>query len=201
MFETRCPQRCAPTRVSCGQDQRAASARAAAVAQAARQGGQCQDLFDSQVEVVVEPAVVTAPNIINHHRRVEHIVPIITEEVHQYHDNHEFVARPENRIRKTFDSNFMVGRPLTMQQTQMPEQLVPVEVDVIERFGLNQPYGGAGVMTQAPAGINQALNYGGFTGQQVQVAPVTTSINNSAYTQIPRQATFGSAFMGKTTQF
>jgi len=149
--------------MNCGPDPRMANARAAAVACANIRSGQCLDVFDSQTEVIIEPAVVTEPNIINHHRRIEHIVPVITEDIHRHHNHHQFVARPEPRMRQTFDADFTVGRPLPaqpfmqqapmMQAPVMPvqqQQLVPVEIDVIEKFGI----------------ANQAPNWnGGFVGQ------------------------------------
>ena len=142
--------------------------RTAAVAQANIVSGQCQNICDSQVEVVIEPAMVTAPNIINHHRRVEHIVPVITEDIHQHHTHHEFVARPEQRIRQTFDADVRVGPPLMTQQVAPvapvgqqqvvgQPQLVPLEVDVIERFGVNpNQMGTAGLVNQGAA-VNPAL--------------------------------------------
>lgn len=155
-----------------------AAARTAAVARANVVCGQCQDLWDSQAEVVVEPAMVTAPNIINHHRRIEHIVPVITENIHQHHAHHEFVARPESRFRQTFDANVSVGQPLMTQQMpvqQMPiqqPQLVPLEVDVIERFGVNQNQMGVnpGAVVN-PAVLGQMSNIAGqAVGQMPNIA-------------------------------
>jgi len=147
--------------------------RTAAVAQANIVSGQCQNICDSQVEVVIEPAMVTAPNIINHHRRVEHIVPVITEDIHQHHTHHEFVARPEQRIRQTFDADVRVGPPLMTQQVTQPmapapqqQQLVPLEVDVIERFGIN----GSQVGTNGFVGGNQ-MGTNGFVNSGAVVNP------------------------------
>ena len=197
MFEPRCPRRCAPAPVCTqGQDQQA-MARAAAIAQANTVGGRCQDLFDSQVDVIVEPAMITAPNIINHHKRIEHIVPIITEEIHQHHNHHEFVARPESRMRQTFDADFTAGQPLPPLPVLQPEQLVPLEVDVIERFGVN-PYGTTvgNQMTNLNSIPPQSVNLGNFVGQ-TQVAPLTQTLGQTqvapltqTFGQLPRQAGF-----------
>jgi len=174
--------------MNCGPDPRMANARAAAVACADIRSGQCVDLFDSQVEVIVEQAVVTAPNIVNHHRRIEHIVPVITEDIHRHHNHHQFVARPEPRMRQTFDSDISIGRPLPAQQfvqqapvmqqqfAQMPvaqQQLVPFEIDVIEKFGV------------AP----QTANWNGGTLQQVQPMPLT-GFGNQALQQVQGQNFF-----------
>ena len=204
MFQARCPQNCTPRANNCtpranncGQDPRVAAAAKAGI-----QGGQCVDLFDAEPQICIEPAMTTAPNIINHHRRIEHIVPVITEDIHRHHAHHEFVARPEHRVRQTFDSNVSIGRPLPAQQfvqnqpmMQMPvqqqqfmpmnqapigqQQLVPVEVDVIERFGF------------APQGNNFGANnfgtnnFGNFA-QQTQGMPFT-GIANQALTQAQMQ--------------
>ena len=146
-----------------------AAARAAAVSQANVLSGQCQSMCNPQVEVIVEPTVLTTPNVIDHHRRIEHIVPVITEDIHQYHDHHEFVARPEHRVRQTFDSDVRVGPPLmTQPMPQMapqmapapfaqPQQLVPLEVDVIERFGVNGSQFGANGIGNPGAVVNPAV--------------------------------------------
>ena len=171
MIQGKCPPNFAPPRMNCGPDPRMTNARAAAVACAGIRSGQCVDLFE-QAEVIIEPAVVTAPNVFNHHRRVEHIVPVITEDIHRHHQHHEFVARPEPRMRQTFDSDISIGRPLpapqfvqapVVQQQQfvqpqaMQQQLVPFEIDVIEKFG---------VAPQA-----QMTNWNGGMAQQVQAVP------------------------------
>lgn len=176
MFRGQCSQNVTP-RMNCSPDPRMANARAAAVACAGIRSGQCVDLFDSQAEVRVEPAVVTAPNIFNHHRRVEHIVPVITEDIHRFHNHHQFVARPEPRIRQTFDSDISIGRPLLAQQfTQAPtmqQQMVPFEVDVTERFGF----------------VPQNANWGTGMSQQGQtMQPV--AFGNQAFEQIQGQNFF-----------
>lgn len=179
MCQNRCQQNCMPRVQNCGQDPRVAAARAQAIAQAGIQTGRCQDVFDCQTQVIVEPAVVSAPNIINHHRRVEHIVPVITENIHRNHTTHEFVVRPEPVVRQTFDANFTAGRPLPAQPfvgaqsfNQMPlqpqQQMVPVEVDVIEKFGF----------------ANQNVNVGGFNNQ-IQTMPMNNGFANQTFTQVP----------------
>lgn len=178
MFQNRCQPNCTPRMVNCGPDPRMANARANAIAQAGVQGGKCQDIFDCQTEVIIEPAITTAPNIINHHRRIEHIIPVVTENIQRNHAHHQFVVRPEPRFRQTFDSDFTVGRPLPPQQF-MPaqqfaqqQQLVPVEIDVIEKFGL----------------ANQAGGFNGFS-TQAQVDPFM-GVANQGFSQAPMQNFF-----------
>jgi len=172
MCQNRCQPNGVPRMMNCNSmvDPRIANVRAMAVSQSGIVGGRCQDVFDSQTEVIIEQPVMTAPNIINHHRRVEHIVPVITENIHRNHTHHEFVVRPEPRMSQTFDSDFTVGRPLPAQQfaTMQPfnagaSQLVPVEIDVIEKFGL------------ANQGMNNAFAN--------QFAMPLTGMNNFSFTQ------------------
>ena len=168
------PEMCAPNNVL--DQNQVAAARAAAVAGASVVSGQCQNVCNPQVECIIEPAVVTAPNIINHQRRVEHIVPVITEDIHQHRTLHEFVARPEHRVRQTFDTDVSVGPPLATQQMPLvapapvaqPQQLVPLEVDVFERFGVNGNQMGANGMVNQGAVVNPAL-----LGQMSNVAGQT----------------------------
>ncbi|MCL1989378.1 MAG: hypothetical protein FWG67_00660 [Defluviitaleaceae bacterium] len=187
MCQTRCPQNFTP-RVDCGFDPRMENARANAVAYARIQSGQCTDLFD-QSEVIIEPAVVTAPNVFNHHRRIEHIVPVITEDIHRHHAHHQFVARPEPRMRQTFDSDVSVGRPLPAQTfTQMPvasQQLVPMEIDVIERFGV----------APQPMNFNGVNGLNGFNGFVGQTQGMPVDFGGQAFTQMPTQG-FTQGFIG-----
>lgn len=195
MIQGICPQR--PRVNQCGQDPRMTNARAAAVANAGIRSGQCVDVFDSQREVVIEPAVMTAPNIINHHRRVEHIIPVITEDIHRFHNHVQFVVRPEPRMRQTFDSDVTIGRPLPaqplmqqpMMQTPMMTQqaLMPMEIDVIERFGVENfaPNWNGGFAQQAPV---QAVPFNQTIGQMQQFGQVAEmGIGNP---------TFGQGFFG-----
>ena len=119
-------------------------------AQLAGMGGGCQNVFDQNVVTVIEPAVVTPPNIVNLHRRVEHIVPVITENVQQHHTHHEFVARPELMMRETFNGDITIREPLAATFAMTPQpfaqvapammpqiQAVPTSIDVVEHFNVN----------------------------------------------------------------
>jgi len=60
-------------------------------------GGGCQVTQCPQPRVVVEPAIVAAPNIFHHHQDVQHIQPVITQDVHYCHSHHKYVVQEQRR--------------------------------------------------------------------------------------------------------
>lgn len=60
-------------------------------------GGACHTNHNPQTEVVVEPAIVAAPNIFHHHKNVQHIQPVITQDIHNYHSHHQYVAQEQKQ--------------------------------------------------------------------------------------------------------
>ena len=59
-------------------------------------GGGCQTIHEP-CEVVVEPALMAAPNIFNHHKHVQHIQPVITQDIHNIHTHHNYVVQEERK--------------------------------------------------------------------------------------------------------
>ena len=47
------------------------------------------------VERVVEPTVRCSPNVIQHHRKVEHIVPVVCTNIHECHTHHDYIIKQE----------------------------------------------------------------------------------------------------------
>ena len=66
------------------------------------------------VECVVEPTVHCAPNVINHHKKVEHIVPITTKNIHNYHNHHEYVVTHQPQMDEAFSYNHGLRPPASM---------------------------------------------------------------------------------------
>ena len=60
-------------------------------------GGGCQVTHSPQPQVVVEPALVAAPNIFHHHQDVQHIQPVITQDIHYCHSHHKYVVQEQRR--------------------------------------------------------------------------------------------------------
>jgi len=45
-----------------------------------------------QTQIVVEPPVVASPNIYHNHHFVEHVQPVITQDIYYNHGHHKYVA-------------------------------------------------------------------------------------------------------------
>ena len=60
-------------------------------------GGACEILKNPHPKVVVEPAIVAAPNVFHHHQFVEHIQPVVTQDIHHYHSHHEYVVKEQKK--------------------------------------------------------------------------------------------------------
>jgi len=59
-------------------------------------GGDCQ-ITQGPQQVVVEPAIVAAPNIFHHHQNVSHIQPVITQDIHNIHCHHKYVVQEQKK--------------------------------------------------------------------------------------------------------
>ena len=60
-------------------------------------GGACQVSHCPQTQVVVEPALLAAPNIFHHHQNIEHIQPVVTQDIHHYHTHHKYVVKEQKK--------------------------------------------------------------------------------------------------------
>ena len=59
-------------------------------------GGACQNI-QMVPQVVVEPALMAAPNVFHHHQNVEHIQPVITQDIHHFHTHHNYVVQEQKQ--------------------------------------------------------------------------------------------------------
>jgi len=59
-------------------------------------GGACQNT-QMAPQVVVEPALCAAPNVFHHHQKVEHIQPVITQDIHHFHTHHNYVVQEQKK--------------------------------------------------------------------------------------------------------
>jgi len=75
-------------------------------------GGACQTTH-SQPQVVVEPALVAAPNVFHHHQKVEHIQPVITQDIHHYHTHHNYVVQEQKKCDEVLKHNHGLCGPAT----------------------------------------------------------------------------------------
>jgi hypothetical protein len=80
-------------------------------------GGQVQTI-QGPSEVVMEPALVAAPNVIHHHKCVEHIQPVITQDIHHCHTHHKYVVKEESKQKEIFNHAHGLCGPATTQQPQ-----------------------------------------------------------------------------------
>ena len=60
-------------------------------------GGGCQISHCPHTQVVMEPALVAAPNVFHHHQNVKHIQPVVTQDIHHYHSHHKYVVQEQKR--------------------------------------------------------------------------------------------------------
>ena len=78
-------------------------------------GGGCHIEHCPQPEVVVEPAIVAAPNIFHHHKNVQHIQPVITQDIHNYHSHHQYVAQEQKQADEVVTHAHGLCGPATTQ--------------------------------------------------------------------------------------
>ncbi|MCL1990819.1 MAG: hypothetical protein FWG67_08025 [Defluviitaleaceae bacterium] len=60
-------------------------------------GGDCQVNQNPQTKVVVEPTLLAAPNVFHHHQNVQHIQPVVTQDIHHYHSHHNYVVQEQKK--------------------------------------------------------------------------------------------------------
>jgi len=77
-------------------------------------GGACLVSKNPQPQVVVEPPVVAAPNVFHHHQNVQHIQPVITQDVHHYHTHHEYVVQEQKKADEVLNhAHGLCQKPVT----------------------------------------------------------------------------------------
>jgi len=76
-------------------------------------GGGCQVTHSPQPRVVVEQAIVAAPNIFHHHQDVQHIQPVITQDVHYCHSHHKYVVQEQRRADEVINKAHGLCGPAT----------------------------------------------------------------------------------------
>jgi len=88
-------------------------------------GGGCQ-VTQGSPQVVVEPAIVAAPNIFHHHQSVQHIQPVITQDIHNIHCHHKYVVQEQKKgdevVRHTHG---LCGPPITRPAMPCPPPCPP----------------------------------------------------------------------------
>ena len=67
-------------------------------------GGGCH-VTKGPAEVVVEPSVLAAPNVFHHHKHVDHIVPVVTQDVHHYHAHHNYTVKEQKQAAEVLTHN------------------------------------------------------------------------------------------------
>ena len=60
-------------------------------------GGGCQITQNPHPQVVVEPPLIAAPNTFHHHQSVQHVQPVITQDVHHLHCHHKYVVQEQRQ--------------------------------------------------------------------------------------------------------
>ena len=76
-------------------------------------GGGCQVTQSPHPQVVVEPAIMAAPNIFHHHQDVQHIQPVITQDVHFCHSHHNYVVQEQRRADEVINKSHGLCGPAT----------------------------------------------------------------------------------------
>ena len=83
-------------------------------------GGDCQVTHGPQ-QVVVEPPVVAAPNVFHHHQSVQHIQPIITQDIHNIHCHDKYVVQEQKKCDEVIKhAHGLCGPPITRPATPCP---------------------------------------------------------------------------------
>ena len=77
-------------------------------------GGACH-VSHGPGEVVIEPALLAAPNVFHHHKNVQHIQPVITQDVHHYHSHHKYVVKEEKKCDEVVKHAHGLCGPATTQ--------------------------------------------------------------------------------------
>ena len=83
-------------------------------------GGGCQVTQGPQ-QVVVEPAIMAAPNIFHHHQSVQHIQPVITQDIHNIHCHHKYVVQEQKKCDEVIKhTHGLCGPPTTRPAMPCP---------------------------------------------------------------------------------
>lgn len=80
-------------------------------------GGGCQ-VTEGPYEVVVEPALVAAPNVFHHHKSVKHIQQVVTQDIHHYHSHHKYVVEEQKQCDEVVKHAHGLCGPATTQPAQ-----------------------------------------------------------------------------------
>ena len=80
-------------------------------------GGACQTV-QMAPQVVVEPALMAAPNVFHHHQKVEHIQPVITQDIHHIHTHHNYVVQEQKKCDEVVNHSHGLCGPATTQPAQ-----------------------------------------------------------------------------------
>ena len=131
-----------------------------------------------EVERIVEPAINCAPNVYNHFRRVEHVVPIIQTNVHNWHTQHDFVGAEQVFVQNVESGDITVAQPA--YNAVAPAGMAPADWGQNPWNGVqganaaaNNPCVPAAPMAPAPMAPAQGLPYNGIQGLNTQgPAPV-----------------------------
>ena len=78
-------------------------------------GGGCQITQNPQPQVVVEPPLTAAPNVFHHHQSVQHIQPVITQDIHHCHTHHKYVVQEQSCPDKVVNHSHGLCGPATTQ--------------------------------------------------------------------------------------
>jgi len=79
-------------------------------------GGGCQVTQSPQPQVVVEPTLVAAPNIFHHHQDVQHIQPVITQDIHYCHSHHNYVVQEQRKADEVVSKSYGLCGPATTRK-------------------------------------------------------------------------------------
>jgi len=89
-------------------------------------GGGCQINQNPQTQVVVEPTLVAAPNIFHHHQNVQHIQPVVTQDVHHFHSHHKYVVQEQRKADEVLNhAHGLCGPATTRPAMPCPGAAVP----------------------------------------------------------------------------
>lgn len=89
-------------------------------------GGGCQ-VTQGPDEIVVEPVLLAAPNVFHHHREVQHIQPVITQDVHHYHSHHKYVVEEQKKADEVVKhAHGLCGPATTQPATTCCSSIAPI---------------------------------------------------------------------------
>ena len=84
-------------------------------------GGACHVNHCPQTQVVVEPALLAAPNVFHHHQNVQHIQPVVTQDIHHYHTHHKYVVKEQKKADEILNhAHGLCGPAMTQPASPCP---------------------------------------------------------------------------------